>query len=166
MSVRGVVIGAAGAVLLLAGAYTAGRASVQAVHRAEVAALREDLAQRVAQAGAKAREIEQRAAQDVASIEAKHHAEIEAARTDLARLDADLRAGTVRLRDRFTCATAGASGGAPEAATSTGQRHAATQGGLSREDAEFLVRFAGEADAVTRQLAACQAIVRSDRGGE
>lgn len=75
----------------------------------------------------------------------------------------DLRAGNARLRQRFTCpATSG--GDKTNTGTSTGQRDAATQGGLQTADAEFFIRFADDADAVVRQLHACQSVIRADRG--
>ena len=73
---------------------------------------------------------------------------------------ADLRAGSVRLRDRFKCSTRPAvSSSGPASAGSDG----GTQGGLSDNDAEFFVREASRADEVVRQLTACQAVIRSDR---
>lgn len=79
------------------------------------------------------------------------------------RTIADYRSGAVRLRDKFTCA-AGADQRVREAATGAGQRDAASAGGLQQTDVEFLVRLASEADQAVTQLAACQAVVRTDRG--
>jgi hypothetical protein len=76
---------------------------------------------------------------------------------------AGLRVGSVSLRDRFACHAA-ADERVSSAAAGTGQRNAAQAGGLQREDAEFLVRLASDADQVAHQLAACQAVVRADRG--
>jgi hypothetical protein len=76
---------------------------------------------------------------------------------------ADLRAGSLRLRDHFTC-SAGSDKRLPDVAATAGKRDAARQGGLQQADAEFLVRLASDADQVARQLQACQAVVRSDRG--
>ena len=76
----------------------------------------------------------------------------------LNRTIADLRAGKFRVREHFTCpagvspAAAGASGG-----------DAAGEGGLSDKDAEFLVRFAGDADNAATRLTACQAILAAER---
>lgn len=76
---------------------------------------------------------------------------------------ADLRAGTVRLRQRFRCPVPAAPAGGPAGTSAGGD--AAGDRGLSDADAEFLVRFAGDADNVARQLGACQAVIRADRQG-
>jgi hypothetical protein len=72
---------------------------------------------------------------------------------------ASLRAGGERVRDHFRCPTVPR----PQAGTAAGAGDAAAPGGLSDQDAEFLVRFASEADQVAVTLAACQAVVRADR---
>ena len=74
----------------------------------------------------------------------------------------DLRADVIRLRKRFTCPTASVQATAAGAPVSDD----AEAGGLQREDAEFLVRLASDADAIALQLKACQAIVENDRGGQ
>jgi hypothetical protein len=63
------------------------------------------------------------------------------------RTIADLRSGTVRLRDRFTCPAAKASGAAAKPVPE--------ESGLRIEDAEFLVRFADEADAIADERNQC-----------
>ena len=68
----------------------------------------------------------------------------------------DLRTGNLQLRQRFTCPAAN---NMPGASDGTGLDHEARRGGLQQTDAEFLVRFAGEADEVTIQLQACQAVL-------
>lgn len=87
------------------------------------------------------------------------------------RLIADLRAANVRLRDpgAVTVRPGGCSSG--ETAAGAGERdggagselHGPAAGVLSGEASEFLVRLSSEADEVARQLAQCQAVVRSDR---
>ena len=74
----------------------------------------------------------------------------------------DLRADVIRLRKRFSCPAAGVSAAAASATVGDD----AEAGGLQREDAEFLVRLASDADAIALQLKACQAIVENDRGGQ
>ncbi len=71
---------------------------------------------------------------------------------------AKLRDGTRRLRDRFTCPP-----GVPPASTSSSSGDAAQAAGLQREDAEFLVRLAADADDTARRLAACQQILIAER---
>ena len=70
---------------------------------------------------------------------------------------ADLRAGNLRLRQRFQCpANTTVSPASP--ATSVGD--GGTGGGLLDSDAEFLVRLAAEADNRVVQLQACQAVLK------
>jgi hypothetical protein len=63
-----------------------------------------------------------------------------------AAMVADLRRGTLRLRDRFTCPSV------PGAAGDAGRADAASPRGLQREDQEFLLRIGREADEVARRL--------------
>lgn len=65
------------------------------------------------------------------------------------RTIADLRAGTVRLRPRFTCPAV------PEGAGASSESVTADPGGLRIEDAEFLVRLAGEADRAADERQQC-----------
>lgn len=81
------------------------------------------------------------------------------ARAKADRTIADLRAGALRLQPRFKCPArhlpgtpAGSEGSQP-----------AGEGGLSDQDAEFLIRFASGADAAVNQLTACQSILKADR---
>ncbi len=63
------------------------------------------------------------------------------------RTIADLRSGTVRLRDRFTCPAAKAPG--------TSAQPVPQESGLREEDAEFLVRLADEADTIADERNQC-----------
>jgi Tfp pilus assembly protein PilX len=72
---------------------------------------------------------------------------------------ADLRNANLRLRRRFSCPAASVSGSSGAATGSDG----APQSGLLREDAEFLVRLAAEADQRVSQLTACQAVLREQQ---
>lgn len=145
---------------LLFGAYRHGVTTTetawQARHNAELAKAN----QATADAQAQAREAERRGVEAVAIIEGQLHDQQQQAQADRDRLLADIDSGAVRVRDRFTCPAAG---GMPGAATSAGQRDAGKVGGLRREDVRFLVRLANEADAVTRQLQACQQILQAER---
>lgn len=107
-----------------------------------------------------ARQAERDSAQAMAAIDNAYQQGQADAKAESDRVIADLRAGNVRLRKRFTCPAAS---DLPAAGTSTGSSDAAQTGGLQRDDAEFLVREAERADEVVRQLQACQAIVRKDR---
>lgn len=133
--------------------YSEGRAEVQA---------RWDAAEAVHAANAKA------ALEAAAINEARHRAEYAAAAARFNQENADalaerdaviagLRAGTVRLRERFRCPPPGVSPAPADPEGSAG----AGGGGLLDEDAVFLVRFAGEADTAARRLTACQAILRT-----
>lgn len=71
------------------------------------------------------------------------------------RTIAALRTGHLRLRERFACRV-------PAAPAVPGGSDAQAAGGLQSADAEFLVRFAADADDTARQLAACQALSPKD----
>jgi prophage endopeptidase len=71
---------------------------------------------------------------------------------------ADLRAGTVRLRDRFrTCP------GVPKAAAGTGVDPGEADAGFNQTDAETAFGIAGDGDTGIVQLTACQAILTKER---
>lgn len=73
------------------------------------------------------------------------------------RIIADLRAGAIGLRLPMPVPDSGS----PPAAAGKCDGRAA--GELPREVAEFLLGEAARADEVTKQLAACQAVLRADR---
>lgn len=102
---------------------------------------------------------ERKAAADMAAIDQAHQEAMTNAQTEIDRLVDAVRSGEQRLRDRFKCPA----NGVPQAGGSPGGSHAGTAGGLQSEDAEFLIREAARADAVVRQLQACQAVVKADR---
>ena len=103
-----------------------------------------------------ARTIEQSQGQAMATIGAKHEEDREVAATVPAVVVADLRAGNVRLRQEWAgCETRLLS----QAVASTVERDALA---ASREEAAGrIVRIGRDAD---DQLAACQAVIRADRG--
>jgi hypothetical protein len=110
------------------------------------------------------RGLEQRHAIDMATIDQHHQQEIAEREAISNRTIADLRAGAVGLRDKFTTCQRTRGTTAP-AGTSTSKRDEAASLELQRADAEFLVQFADEADSVADQLRACQGVVRADRAG-
>lgn len=65
---------------------------------------------------------------------------------ETSRTIADLRNGTLRLRDRFTC---------PKASGDSAPPATAKESGLLNEDVEFLLRFAGEADTIADERNQC-----------
>ncbi len=134
--------------------YNAGQAAVQAEFDAHVASDK----QAIDDAARKARSKEAADAASFAVTAAKFATEKEHAQAEIARLSAGLAAGDIKLRQRFTCPSH-----VPETAAGPGRRDEAGQAGLSNADAEFLVRFAGSADAAAQQLTACQAILTAER---
>lgn len=119
------------------------------------------------------RERAEAAEQQTRDLEAKHRTDMAAADQRLTEALNDerakseaavaaVRAGTVRVRDRFTCPATG-SGQLSNPGTGTGPGDGAAAHGLQSTDVEFLLRLAGEADEVAQRLKACQAIVRADR---
>lgn len=76
------------------------------------------------------------------------------AQTD--RLIADLRSGNIRLRQQLAANAAPVARSQGSNDSAARGHHAAASGGLHESDAEFLIRFAGNADSVTRQLGQCQ----------
>lgn len=109
------------------------------------------------------RGLEQQHAADMAAIDQQHQQEIAEREAISNRTIADLRAGAVGLRDKFTTCQRTRGATAP-AGTSTSKRDEAASIELQRTDAEFLVSIASEADSVADQLRSCQAVVRKDRG--
>lgn len=146
--------------------YAAGYGAAEARYTAEIDRREREAAAAMQAAKDAARATEQRQAQQMADAARDYIAEREKGFEERDRTIADLRAGERRLRDRFQCPASGAAGGSaglPGAGRAAGGSDAPAPGGLSRADAEFLVRFAGEADDVAGQLAACQAVVRAQR---
>lgn len=92
----------------------------------------------------------------MADIDNKHQQEIAEIQRNANNTIASYRAGNLKLRQQFTCATRGMS----EATTSASVRDAATGCGLSDADVENFVRIAERADVITRQLAEAQAVIR------
>ncbi|WP_290872050.1 lysis system i-spanin subunit Rz [Aquabacterium sp.] len=113
---------------------------------------------------AQVRAAEHKATQDMAAIDAQHQKDIADERSKASATLASYRAGTLRLRDEFAPTIGPAQPVLPGVATSTGKRDAAGTGGLQPAHVEFLVQIASDADQVAKQLAACQAVVRADRG--
>lgn len=107
-----------------------------------------------------AREVEQKRVDDMAALDANYQKELSDAKADADATIAGLRAGTVRVRSRFKCATPHPSA-VPAATASSASAAAVDEGaGLQAADAGFLVRLAEQADAAVRAL---QDVVRNDR---
>lgn len=82
---------------------------------------------------------------ELAKIDEKHTKELRDVEKQRDSTVADLRSANLQLRKKFTCPTGAAS---PASGVDDGE----TQYGLTREDAEFLLREAAEADKVKVQL--------------
>lgn len=89
----------------------------------------------------------------LADIDEKNTKEVERAKKEYDRTIADLRAGNLQLRQRFTCPKANSP--VPSAGVDNGQE----TGGLQVQDGEFLVSEAERADSVARQLTAAQEVI-------
>lgn len=164
--------------VVLFGAYSHGVKVEGARRQAEVAGIRQQHAVELQRLDAthrdalqaelqRARQAEAAHAQAMAEIDHQHSEELRNAQV---KADADiaaLRAGTIRVRERLTCAapaandSPGSTGGQTSASARLGD--AAQARGLSSADIELVLRIGAEADAVARQLSACQAIVSGDR---
>ncbi|MCG9076813.1 lysis system i-spanin subunit Rz [Laribacter hongkongensis] len=102
-----------------------------------------------------ARAAEQQHAQALATIDAQYQEKEHHAQLENNRLRAQLRAGTVRL----SVPVVAGSCNLPADDSSSGSRDAAPRAELSAEAADDLVALADDADAIVRQLTACQAVV-------
>ena len=74
---------------------------------------------------------------------------------ETSRTIADLRNGTLRLRDRFTC---------PKVSGDSAASATPEESGLLVSDAEFLVQFAAEADTIADERNQCIASYNALRG--
>lgn len=159
-------IGLVAALALLFGAFLFGHHVEHQARVAEVAGIRQANAEALADANAKranaeqaARDIEAKRVADMASLDANYQKELSDAKTVSDRTIADLQSGTLRLRDRFTCAAgSGGLSGTAQAGTSTSSVDAAADD--RNASASRIVRAAAECDA---QVKALQDVVRKDR---
>ena len=96
-------------------------------------------------------------------ISQSYERDLQNAQTNAQRdLDA-ARSGALRLRDPGAAAVATCGSTAAPAPTTASGRDAGADAGFSSEATAFLLSESTRADAVVRQLAACQAVVLSDR---
>ncbi len=144
--------------------YDRGYEKAEGEYKALIDKMALDATQALADAKDKARQAERAAVEEQARIAEQLIAERNQAYEERDRVIDDLRAGNRRLQQRFTCPPASGSGRVPATAAATGRSDGTGQAGLSGQDAEFLIREAGRADAAVRQLQACQAVVRSHAG--
>lgn len=90
-----------------------------------------------------------------AALDADYQEKLKAAQSETDRNLAEYRNGIKRLRERFTCTGRNM----PAVATASGVRDAATSCGLQSNDVEFLIRYAGSAEATRQQLIAAQKLL-------
>jgi len=109
------------------------------------------LAELSAAAADAARDAEHRQAQAIAAIGARYEQDKTHAKEQADRVIADLRAGTLRLRQQWTCAPAAAAQ-VPGAAAGTGRTDGDAE--LRATGAGDLVRLAAQCDAQVRGLQA------------
>jgi hypothetical protein len=163
------VIGAA------VGCYEFGVSNEHQARVAEVNGLKAQAAESLAAANKQAadaqqaaRDTEAKRVAEAAALDAQYQKELKDAQDTADHTIADLRAGTLSVRKRLTCASTGLSGTGTGTTpgTSASVADAGAAGGLQDADVEFLLREAERADEVTLQLQALQALVRSERASQ
>ncbi|AOZ48858.1 hypothetical protein BKX93_01830 [Chromobacterium vaccinii] len=125
----------------------------------DVAVARASQAQQQVAATQAARAREHQAAADDAATALAYEKELENGQLELQAALAR-HAAALRLRQQQPAAERG---DLPAVAAGAGQRDGAAGGDFLAAHGEDALRLAGEADDVARQLAACQALIQSDR---
>lgn len=100
--------------------------------------------------------------QQFAALDADYQQKLKAANDETDRNLADYRNGIKRLRQKFSCTARNM----PAVATASGVRDAATSCGLQSGDVEFLIRYAGSAEATRQQLIAAQKLLAAIYGNQ
>lgn len=149
------------AIVLITGAVwlhgrSAGAEGVQARWDAQEAVY----ARQRAEADYAARKTEERHRAEYRAIADRFLKEQADAQIEADRVIADLRAGTLRLRQRFTCP---ATAGMPGAAADSGGADEASPRGFGVEDAGVALGIARDADAIARQL---NALIEAAEAGQ
>ena len=124
--------------------------------RAELAQVKADYADAALYAERNARQQEQAHALALSAIAQEYEDDKEAAKRDHARLVADLRRGTVRLQDHWTCPS-----GVPPVGPGTGSADEVAR--LREQGAADLIAAADECDA---QVLGLQAVTQQDRASQ
>jgi prophage endopeptidase len=110
-----------------------------------------------------ARNAERKHAEQVAGLSARYEKEKADVGKTKDTIIAELRAGQRSLRDPGAAGLKTAGGGAGKTHAAAGQCDGGARSQLSQQTSEFLVSLASEADAVVKQLSACQDVIRADR---
>lgn len=143
-------------------AYSHGVETTKTLYKLRISTAAKEHADEIISWKTKVAAIEHQRMDDMATLAGTYQKAVEDEKAEHDRITADLRTGTVRLRDRLAFVEF-ANSGSPKAGTSTRSGDAAKGVGLQAADAEFLLRIASEADRVADQLRACQAVVLADR---
>lgn len=151
--------GALAVLALLAGIWWHGHSRGAAGVQAEWDADRARLNTKLLAQERSVRAAEQQHAQALAAIDAKYQENERNAQLETDRLRAQLRAGTVRL----SVPVVAGSCRLPATGAGAGSGDGAERADIQPAAADDLVALAADADAVVRQLSACQAVVRADR---
>jgi prophage endopeptidase len=106
---------------------------------------------------------EQAHAVRMSSIADTYEKELKNANDKTTALIAAARTGTFRLRDPQAARLPTLGSHPAQTAAGPGRSDGQAGAELSGTTVEFLISLTGEADDITRQLGACQAVVRSDR---
>ena len=143
------------AVALLAGVWLHGRHSANESWQSRWDTQQATLAAERKAAEDAARKTEERHRAEYKAIAGRFLALQEKADEEHAAVVAGLRAGTVRVRERFTCPRV------PDAAGSAGGTDGAGPRGFTPQDAEAALGIARDADEIARRLNALQEAVRA-----
>lgn len=146
------------ALVLVAGVWLHGRASGAESVRADWDAQEAVYAQQRAASAIEARKVEERHRAEYRAIAQRFLAEQKVADEKYQSDLASLRAGSLRVRERFACPARSAE--APAVAGGTGDPG---PGGLLQQDVGFLLREAARADEVARQL---NALIEAVQAGQ
>lgn len=135
------------------------RVAWQAKDNKELAAANAKILQLETDARAK----EQAHAEQLAAIATNYEQELQNAENTRKADVAAARSGALRLRDPGARTEQACGSGTGQTSAAPGGRDGQAGGELSPELAEFLVSEADRADAIVKQLGACQAVIVSDR---
>ncbi len=144
------------------GGYKAGSNFTDAKYRAIISKADKAHADEVIALQQRVATAEHKTAAAVADIDTHYQEVISNEKANTDRTIAELRDGAIGLRKRLA-AVAVSSTGLPCSGPGAGKCDGVQAIGLQKQDAEFLVRLASDADQVANQLRACQAVVKADR---
>ena len=118
---------------------------------------------RIEQLQAEATAKERAHGEALSAIDVRYQNELKNANDSHQRLVAELRAGSLRLRDQYATTGANCGGASGGTAATAGERDGEAGTDLSGPATGFLLDLTKEADDAVRQLSACQEVVIEDR---